>query len=169
MLADLRSQVSIKVYSEEAHTGHDGISDLGDVGSDFEPSSVGGSPSEFGPGRHGVSGEGPECFNAFGDESAASGFPKRFVFIRKSNGERPLRLALPTFSANDKAADEKKQPLVVDLSRHELPVYLRGLEKHKANLGILQGLSCTMSENGHYSFSSVMGAYITQGTYCPTF
>ncbi len=98
-------------------------------------------------------------FNAFGAAPAASGFPKRFVFIRKSNGERPLEVALPTFSAKDKALDEKKQPLEVDLRGHELPVWLRALDKHKANLGILQGLSCMMSENGHYSYSSIMGAY----------
>ena len=96
---------------------------------------------------------------AFGAATPNNGFPKRFVFIRKSNGERPLELALPTFSEQDKASDAKKQPLEVDLDRHELPVYLRGLEKHKANLCILQGLSCMMSENGHYSFSSIMGAY----------
>jgi hypothetical protein len=99
------------------------------------------------------------CFNLFGAEAASSGFPKRFVFIRKSNGERPPELALPTFSAQDKALDEKKEPLEVALDRHELPVYLRGLEKHKANMCILQGLSCMMSENGHYSYSSIMGAF----------
>lgn len=98
-------------------------------------------------------------FSAFGAEPAVNGSPKRFVFIRKSNGERPLELALPTFSAQDKALDEKKEPLVVSLDRHELPVYLRGLDKHKANLCILQGLSCMMSENGHFSYSSIMGAY----------
>ena len=99
------------------------------------------------------------CFNLFGAEAASSGFPKRFVFIRKSNGERPNEVALPTLSAKDKAAEEKKQPLEVDLTKHELPVYLRGLEKHKANMCILQGLSCMMSENGHYSYSSIMGAF----------
>ena len=97
--------------------------------------------------------------DAFGAATPNNGFPKRFVFIRKSNGERPLELALPTFSEQDKASDAKKQPLEVDLDRHELPVYLRGLEKHKENLCILQGLSCMMSENGHFSYSSVMGAY----------
>ncbi len=96
---------------------------------------------------------------AFGGVPAASGSPKRFVFIRKSNGERPLELALPTFSAQDKAKDEKKEALEVDLDGHELPFWLQGLEKHKANLSILQGLSCMMSENGHFSYSSVMGAY----------
>jgi hypothetical protein len=98
-------------------------------------------------------------FRAFGEEAPTGGLPKRFVFIRKSNGERPLELALPTFSAKEKAADEKKEALVVDLAKHELPLYLRGLEKHRANLCILQGLSSMMSENGHFSFSSVMGAF----------
>ena len=99
------------------------------------------------------------CLNAFGATAPTTGFPKRFVFIRKSNGEIPTDLALPTFSAADKALDDKKQALEVDLDKHELPGWLQSLEKHKANLCILQGLSTKMSENGHYSFSSVMGAY----------
>jgi hypothetical protein len=99
------------------------------------------------------------CLRAFGAEAPANGFPKRFVFIRKSNGEHPNELALPTFSAADKALDDKKQALEVDLDKHELPGWLQSLEKHRENLCILQGLSCKMSENGHYSYSSVMGAY----------
>ncbi len=87
------------------------------------------------------------------------GTPRRFVFIRKSNGIRPKELALPTFSAEEKALDDKKQPFEVDLGKHELPAWLKSLDAHKANLGILQGLSCKMSENGHWSYSSVMGAY----------
>jgi hypothetical protein len=97
--------------------------------------------------------------NAFGAAAPANGFPKRFVFIRKSNGERPHELALPTFSAADKALDEKKGPLELDLDQHELPAWMNSLAKHKENLCILQGLSCKMSENGHFSYSSVMGAY----------
>ena len=97
--------------------------------------------------------------NAFGAATATNGFPKRFIFIRKSNGERPNELALPTFSAADKALDDKKQPLEADLDKHELPAWMQSLEKHKENLCILQGLSCKMSENGHFSYSSVMGAY----------
>jgi len=98
-------------------------------------------------------------FAAFGASPAAAGTPKRFVFIRKSNGERPHEVALPTLSDKDKALEDKKQPLEVDLHNHELPPYLRALDKHKANLCILQGLSCMMSENGHYSYSSIMGAF----------
>jgi hypothetical protein len=97
--------------------------------------------------------------DAFGATAPNNGVPKRFVFIRKSNGERPNEVALPSLSARDKALEEKKLPLEVDLRDHELPLYLRALDKHKANLCILQGLSCTMSENGHFSYSSVMGAF----------
>jgi hypothetical protein len=87
------------------------------------------------------------------------GIPKRFVFIRKSSGIRPLEIALRDFSEKDKALDEKKQPLEVDLHKHELPTWLRGLDAHKSHMTILQGLSAKMSENIHYSFSSVMGCF----------
>jgi hypothetical protein len=99
------------------------------------------------------------CLKSFGASPTATGMPKRFVFIRKSNGERPNEVALPSLSAKDKALEDQKQPLEVDLRNHELPTYLRALDKHKENLCLLQGLSCMMSENGHYSYSSVMGAY----------
>ncbi|WP_165788561.1 DUF1552 domain-containing protein [Rubritalea profundi] len=85
--------------------------------------------------------------------------PKRFIFIRKSSGIRPSEIALPDFSNKDKALDEKKQPLEVDLDKHELPKWLRGLDAHKANMTILQGLSAKMSENVHFSYSSVMGCF----------
>ncbi|MCA9069630.1 MAG: DUF1552 domain-containing protein, partial [Planctomycetaceae bacterium] len=49
--------------------------------------------------------------------------------------------------------------LEADLDQHELPNWLRALEGHKKHLTILQGLSCKMSENGHWSYSSVMGAF----------
>jgi hypothetical protein len=99
------------------------------------------------------------CLSAFAGAAPESGFPRRFVFIRKSNGERPNEVAPVNFSAKDKTLDDKKQPVEAALDRLELPLYLRPLEKHKANLGIIQGLSCMMSENGHFSYSSVMGAY----------
>jgi hypothetical protein len=85
--------------------------------------------------------------------------PRRFIFIRKSNGIRPKELVLPTFSEAEKSLDEKRQAMEVDLRQHELPTWLRALDGHKNNLSILQGLSCKMSENGHWSYSSVMGAY----------
>lgn len=102
----------------------------------------------------------PGSLHALGKSSVAGGgVPKRFVFIRKSNGIRPDEVALPTFSDEERALDSKKQPMEVDLDKHDLPVWLRGLDKHKGDMSILQGLSCKMSENGHWSYSSVMGAF----------
>jgi hypothetical protein len=49
--------------------------------------------------------------------------------------------------------------LEVDLDKHELPKWLRGLDAHKEHMTILQGLSAKMSENVHWSFSSVMGCF----------
>ena len=91
--------------------------------------------------------------------SVATGFPKRFIFIRKSSGIRPLELALPSFSNKDRDLDANKQPIEVDLDKHDLPTWLQGLADHKENMTILQGLSAKMSENVHYSFSSVMGCF----------
>lgn len=90
---------------------------------------------------------------------ASNAFPRRFIFIRKSNGVRPNEVVLPSFSDKEKALDAKKQPLEVDLENHELPSWLRALDEHKQHMTILHGLSCKMSENGHWSYSSVMGAY----------
>ena len=92
-------------------------------------------------------------------EPARGNLPKRFIFIRKSSGIRPAEIALPDFSDKDKALDEKKEPLEVDLDKHELPKWLRGLDEHKEHMTILQGLSAKMSENVHWSFSSVMGCF----------
>ncbi len=85
--------------------------------------------------------------------------PRRFVFIRKSSGLRPHETRLLNFSDKHKELDEKKQPFEVDLDKHELPVWLQGLEPHKKHLTILHGLSSKMSENVHFSFSSVMGCF----------
>ncbi|MEZ6143480.1 MAG: DUF1552 domain-containing protein [Zavarzinella sp.] len=97
---------------------------------------------------------------------AESGLPvtspsevRRFVFIRKSNGIRPNEVALPSFTKEQAKLDREKQPLEVDFAKHELPKWLRALDPYKKNLAILQGLSCMMSENGHWSYSSVMGAF----------
>jgi len=101
----------------------------------------------------------PSFHQLFAASNRSSGTAKRFIFIRKSNGLRPLESALLNFSAKDKELDEKKQALEVDLDKHELPQWLRGLDEHKQHLTILQGLSAKMSENVHYSFSSVMGCF----------
>jgi len=88
--------------------------------------------------------------------------PRRFIFIRKSSGIRPKEAALVDFSDKYKALDEKKQPLEVDLDKHELPKWMRGLDAHKEHMTILHGLSAKMSENVHWSFSSVMGCFKSQ-------
>jgi hypothetical protein len=92
-------------------------------------------------------------------EAARGIVPKRFIFIRKSSGIRPAEIALPDFSDKEKALDEKKEPLEVALDKRELPKWLRGLEAQKEHMTILQGLSAKMSENVHWSFSSVMGCF----------
>ncbi len=98
-------------------------------------------------------------FNQLFAAANGIGIPKRFIFIRKSSGIRPLEAALRNFSEKDRMLDEAKQPLEVALDRYELPKWLRGLDAHKENMTILQGLSAKMSENVHYSFSSVMGCF----------
>ncbi len=85
--------------------------------------------------------------------------PKRFIFIRKSSGIRPAEIALRDFSDKDKALDEKKEAMEADLDKHELPKWLLGLDDYKEHMTILQGLSAKMSENVHWSFSSVMGCF----------
>ena len=91
--------------------------------------------------------------------SVLGGVPRRFVFIRKSNGQRPDDLALPSFTNAQATLEKTKQPFEVDLRDHELPKWMRSLEEYKSNMSILQGLSTRMSENGHHSYSSVMGAF----------
>ena len=95
-----------------------------------------------------------QAFAAPGD-----GTPQRFIFIRFANGQRPNELVPLTFSEKEKALESKKTALEADLTRHELPEWLRALDGHKKHMTILQGLSCMMSENGHYSYSSIMGAF----------
>ena len=91
--------------------------------------------------------------------SLLGGRARRFVFIRKSNGIRPKELALPSFTEAQAKADKDKQAMEVDLRDHELPEWLQALSPYKQNMSILQGLSSKMSENGHWSYSSVMGAF----------
>jgi len=91
--------------------------------------------------------------------SVLGGVPRRFIFIRKTNGQRPKDLNLASFTKDQIKDDYLKKPSEFDLRDHELPEWMRPLEDYKSNMAILQGLSTRMSENGHYSFSSVMGAF----------
>ena len=85
--------------------------------------------------------------------------PHRFVFIRKSNGNLPTQFGLPSFSAKELKKHEEKEAFEVDLSRHELPDWLKGLDEHKESMTILHGISMSVSGGGHYSYSGCMGAY----------
>jgi hypothetical protein len=90
---------------------------------------------------------------------AAGGFPHRFIFIRKSNGNLPEQFGLPSFSAEQQKMHKEKQAFEADLDQHELPGWLRGLESYKENLTLLHGISMCVSGGGHYSYSGCMGAY----------
>lgn len=92
-------------------------------------------------------------------QTSASSVPHRFVFIRKSNGNLPAQFALPSFSAAEAKLDKEKQAFEVDLHKHELPEWLRGLDRHKENMTVLHGISMSVSGGGHYSYSGCMGAY----------
>ncbi|MDP7356796.1 MAG: DUF1552 domain-containing protein, partial [Pseudomonadales bacterium] len=83
----------------------------------------------------------------------------RFVFIRKSNGNLPTQFGLPSFSAEELKKHKDKESFEVDLSKHELPDWLKGLDDHKENMTILHGISMSVSGGGHYSYSGCMGAY----------
>jgi hypothetical protein len=93
---------------------------------------------------------------------AAVGLPKRFIFIRKSSGIRPLEIAPVDLSNKQRSLDANKDPLEAALDKHELPLWLKGLDDYKQHMTILQGLSAKMSENIHWSFSSVMGCFKSQ-------
>lgn len=89
----------------------------------------------------------------------SGGFPHRFVFIRKSNGNLPSQFSLPSFNDEQKKMDKEKQAFEVGLDRHELPDWLKSLDTHKENMSILHGISMSVSGGGHYSYSGCMGAY----------
>lgn len=91
--------------------------------------------------------------------SKAGGFPHRFIFVRKSNGNLPSQFSLPSFSEEEQKMNKEKQAFEVALDKHELPDWLKALDGHKANMTILHGLSMSVSGGGHYSYSGCMGAY----------
>jgi len=94
-----------------------------------------------------------------GTATSSGGFPHRFIFIRKSNGNLCEQFTLPSFSAEQQKMHTEKQAFEADLDKHELPVWLRGLESHKENMTILHGISMCVSGGGHYSYSGCMGAF----------
>jgi hypothetical protein len=91
--------------------------------------------------------------------ASGHGIPKRFIFMRKCSGILPHALALPSFSAKEKELDSNKQAFEADLDKHELPKCLNVLNEYKEHMSVIQGLSSKICDNGHFSFSSVMGCY----------
>ena len=89
----------------------------------------------------------------------SAGFPHRFVFVRKSNGNLANQFGLKSFSSEQKKKHDEKQAFELDLDQHELPDWLNTLDGHKENMTILHGISMSISGGGHYSYSGCMGAY----------
>jgi hypothetical protein len=89
--------------------------------------------------------------NPLGGLRSSSGFPMRFIFLRKSSGLIPEDLVPSSFSDKDKATDAAKGELSLDLRNHEMPSYMKPVESLRENLTILQGLSGKMMRvDGHW-------------------
>jgi Protein of unknown function (DUF1552) len=87
------------------------------------------------------------------------GFPHRFVFIRKSNGNLCEQFGLDSFSSEEKKKHDTKQAFELDLDKHELPDWLKCLDAHKEHMTILHGISMCTSGGGHSSYSGCLGSY----------
>ena len=85
--------------------------------------------------------------------------PMRFIFMHKGNGLFPDVMVPPSLSAEDAAREKGKQPFSVDLSKHELPDWMKPVAAHKASMTILQGLSGMMCTTGHHTWQSSLGVY----------
>ena len=85
--------------------------------------------------------------------------PMRFIFMHKGNGLFPSVMAPPSLSAEEAAKERAKQPFSVELSRHELPEWMRPIAAHRSNLTILQGLSGMMCTTGHHTWQSSLGVF----------
>ncbi len=83
----------------------------------------------------------------------------RFIFIHKGNGLFPDVMVPPTLSQADAAKEKSKQPFSVELSKHELPDWMKPVNAHKSNMTILQGLSGMMCTTGHHTWQSSLGVY----------
>lgn len=81
----------------------------------------------------------------------------RFIFVRKGNGLFPSCLVPPSLSDADNKKEAAKQAFETSLDKHELPDWLRSLEKHRKNLTLLQGLSAKMCQMGHSTYQSPLG------------
>ena len=91
--------------------------------------------------------------------TGSAGAPRRFIFMHRGNGLFPSVMPPPTLGEQDKAREQKKEPLEVDLDHHELPGWMEPLHAHKEHLTILQGLSGKMCTTGHHSWCSSLGVF----------
>ena len=85
--------------------------------------------------------------------------PMRFIFMHKGNGLFPSVMVPPSLSEADKAKENKREPLEVEIAKHELPAWMSVLNDHKEHLTILQGLSGKMCTTGHHTWQSSLGVY----------
>ncbi|MCA9070244.1 MAG: DUF1552 domain-containing protein [Planctomycetaceae bacterium] len=85
--------------------------------------------------------------------------PMRFIFMHKGNGLFPRVMVPPTLSEKEQELEQRKQPLSVDLDKHDLPEWMGALSAHKENLTILQGLSGKMCTTGHHTWCSSLGVF----------
>ena len=85
--------------------------------------------------------------------------PMRFVFLHRGNGLFPSVLVPPSLSKGDAAKEAKKEPLDLDLSKHDLPEWMAPLAAHKGDLTLLQGLSGKMCTTGHHTWCSSLGVF----------
>ncbi len=85
--------------------------------------------------------------------------PMRFIFMHKGNGLFPSVMVPPSLSPQDAEKEKAKQAFSVDLSKHELPDWMRPIGAHKSNMTILQGLSGMMCTTGHHTWQSSLGVY----------
>lgn len=85
--------------------------------------------------------------------------PMRFIFLHKGNGLFPSVMVPPSLSKEDAATEAKKGPLDLDLTKHDLPEWMKPLAAHQGDLTILQGLSGKMCTTGHHTWCSSLGVF----------
>jgi len=57
--------------------------------------------------------------------------PTRFIFIHKGNGIQPQSLVPPTFTREQMEFEQRKDPFVADLDKHDLPEWMSPIAEHK--------------------------------------
>jgi len=85
--------------------------------------------------------------------------PMRFIFLHRGNGLYPSVLVPPSFTKGDAEKEARKEPLNIDLDKHDLPEWMSPLAAHKADMTLLQGLSGKMCTTGHHTWSSSLGVF----------